>query len=87
MTAGQPTEPSARKPGSRHATPWLARPPRLPGLFPLAAGHGSGLKIIDAVTDNLRLSGNGRSGTTVHFEKALDWVPGAPGEHLVNGDG
>jgi serine/threonine-protein kinase RsbW len=51
----------------------------------LTAEHGRGLKIIDAVTDNLRLTGNGRAGTTVHFEKSLDWVPGAPGEHLSHG--
>ena len=43
------------------------------------------MKIIDAVTDNLRLTGNGT--TTVHFEKALEWVPGAPGEHLSHGAG
>ena len=53
---------------------------------PLTAEHGRGLRIIDAVTDNLRLTGHGRAGTTVHFEKALDWVPGAPGEQLTNGD-
>jgi hypothetical protein len=35
----------------------------------------------------MRLNGNGRAGTTVHFEKALDWVPGAPGEHLLHGGG
>jgi serine/threonine-protein kinase RsbW len=52
---------------------------------PLTAEHGRGLKIIDALTDNLRLTGNGT--TTVHFEKALDWVPGAPGEHLSHGAG
>ena len=51
---------------------------------PLTAERGRGLKIIDAVTDNLRLTGNGM--TTVHFEKTLDWVPGAPGEHLSHGD-
>jgi serine/threonine-protein kinase RsbW len=53
---------------------------------PLTAEHGRGLRIIDAVTDNLRLTGNGRAGTTVHFEKELDWVPGAPGEHLTHTD-
>lgn len=53
---------------------------------PLTAEHGRGLRIIDAVTDNLRLTGNGRAGTTVHFEKELDWVPGAPGEHLIDTD-
>jgi serine/threonine-protein kinase RsbW len=53
---------------------------------PLTAEHGRGLKIIDAVTDNMRLTGDGSAGTTtVHFEKALQWVPGAPGEHLSHG--
>jgi len=51
---------------------------------PVTAERGRGLKIIDAVTDNLRLTGDGR--TTVHFEKALEWVPGAPGEHLSRGE-
>jgi len=51
---------------------------------PVTAEHGRGLKIIDAVTDNMRLTGNGM--TTVHFEKALEWVPGAAGEHLSHGD-
>ena len=49
---------------------------------PTTAEHGRGLKIIEAVVDNLQLTGNGRQGTTVHFEKTLEWVPGAPGEHL-----
>jgi hypothetical protein len=39
---------------------------------------------MDAVVDNLRLTGD-RSGTTVHFEKALDWEPGSAGEHLSAG--
>ena len=40
-----------------------------------------------AVLATLALAaGNGRAGTTVHFEKELDWVPGAPGEHLINTD-
>jgi serine/threonine-protein kinase RsbW len=59
-------------------------PPSEP--VPLTAEHGRGLKIIDAVTDNLRLTGSRTAGTTtVHFEKALQWVPGAPGEHLSHG--
>jgi serine/threonine-protein kinase RsbW len=62
-----------------------ARMPAPSDQVPLTAEHGRGLKIIDAVTDNMRLTGNGR--TTVHFEKALEWVPGAPGEHLSQGDG
>ena len=45
---------------------------------PVTAEHGRGLKIIDAVTDNLELTGDGRAGTTVHFEKDLSWVPGRP---------
>jgi serine/threonine-protein kinase RsbW len=52
-------------------------------LSPIAE-HGRGLKIIDAVVDNVRLSSNDRRGTVVHFEKALDWVPGAAGEHLFS---
>jgi serine/threonine-protein kinase RsbW len=50
------------------------------------AEHGRGLKIIDAVVDNVRLSSNDRQGTVVHFEKALDWVQGAAGEHLFSAD-
>jgi serine/threonine-protein kinase RsbW len=64
---------------------------RAPGGFavadePAAATdeHGRGLKIIEAVVDNLQLLGNGRQGTTVHFEKTLEWVPGAPGQHLFS---
>ena len=49
---------------------------------PVTAEHGRGLKIIDAVADNLELTGDGRDGTTVHFEKNLRWLPGAAGEHL-----
>ena len=51
---------------------------------PASAEHGRGLKIIDAVTDNLQLTADGRAGTTVHFEKALSWLPGAAGEHLFS---
>src|SRR3984957_18707901 len=54
---------------------------------PITAEHGRGLQIIDAVTDNLQLTGDGRQGTTVHFEKTLDWLPGAPGQHLFKADG
>jgi serine/threonine-protein kinase RsbW len=49
--------------------------------------HGRGLEIIDALTDNLRLTGDGHRGTTVHFEKTLDWVPGAAGAQLLSTDG
>jgi hypothetical protein len=55
-----------------------------PGPVPSTAEHGRGLKIMDAVVDNLRLTGNRRDGTTVHFEKTLEWVPGAAGEHLLS---
>jgi len=51
------------------------------------AEHGRGLQIIDAVVDNLQLTGNKSRGTTLHFDKKLEWLPGAPGQHLFNGDG
>jgi serine/threonine-protein kinase RsbW len=51
------------------------------------AEHGRGLKIINAVMDNLQLTGNGRQGTTVHFEKKLEWLPGAAGQHLFRAHG
>ena len=54
---------------------------------PATAEHGRGLKIIDAVVDNLRLTGNGGKGTTVHFEKKLEWLPGAAGQHLFSAEG
>jgi serine/threonine-protein kinase RsbW len=64
---------------------------RAPGGFAVSsepaaitAEHGRGLKIIEAVVDNLQLTGNGRQGTTVHFEKTLEWAPGAPGQHLFS---
>jgi serine/threonine-protein kinase RsbW len=49
--------------------------------------HGRGLKIIDAVTDELSLTGCGPAGTTVRFEKVLTWIPGAPAEQLSAPDG
>ena len=51
------------------------------------AEHGRGLKIINAVVDNLQLTGNEREGTTVRFEKTLQWLPGAAGRYLFNADG
>jgi serine/threonine-protein kinase RsbW len=51
------------------------------------AEHGRGLKIIDALTDNLQLTGNRRQGTTLHFEKTLEWLPGAAGQHLFTAAG
>ncbi|HWG12413.1 MAG TPA: ATP-binding protein [Streptosporangiaceae bacterium] len=46
------------------------------------AEHGRGLQIIDAVADNVRLTRNSSDGTTVHFEKELEWLPDAAGRHL-----
>jgi len=57
------------------------------GPAPLLDEHGRFLTIIDAVTENLRLSGDGRQGTVVHFEKSLEWVPGAAGQTLSAGGG
>jgi serine/threonine-protein kinase RsbW len=59
------------------------RPRQQPAWAGLFDEHGRGLQIIDAVVDDLTLSGNGPSGTTVHFEKALNWEPGAVAEHLL----
>jgi serine/threonine-protein kinase RsbW len=53
---------------------------------PVTAERGRGLRIIDAVAENLQLTGSQRYGTTVHFEKTLDWLPEAAGQHLLNGD-
>jgi serine/threonine-protein kinase RsbW len=53
---------------------------------PATAEHGRGLKIINAVVDNLQLTGNEREGTTVRFEKTLEWLPGAAGWYLFNPD-
>jgi len=54
---------------------------------PATAEHGRGLTIMKAVVDNLQLTGNERQGTIVHFEKTLDWLPGAAGQHLFSADG
>jgi serine/threonine-protein kinase RsbW len=51
------------------------------------AENGRGLKIIDALADNLQLTSNHGQGTTVHFEKTLEWLPGAAGQHLFNAGG
>jgi serine/threonine-protein kinase RsbW len=52
----------------------------------LLAEHGRGIGIMNAVVDNLRLTGDGRTGTTVHFEKALSWEPDAAGRQLFSSD-
>lgn len=64
------------------------------GGFPLAddpaaasAEHGRGLKIIDAVVDNLQLTSTDHQGTAVHFEKKLEWLPGTAGQRLFNTGG
>ena len=57
------------------------------GPVPATAEHGRGLQILDAVADNMQLTGGERQGTTVHFEKTLQWLPGAAGQHLFSGDG
>src|ERR1700722_9897780 len=49
----------------------------------VTAEHGRGLKIIDAVVDNLQLTGSKSEGTTVHFDKTLKWLPGAAGQYLL----
>lgn len=54
---------------------------------PATAESGRGLKIIDAVVDNLQLTGSKSEGTIVHFEKTLEWLPGAAGRHLLSADG
>lgn len=54
---------------------------------PATAERGRGLKIIDAVVDNLQLTRNDRQGTTVHFEKTLELLPGAAGLQLLDADG
>ncbi len=50
---------------------------------PLLAESGRGLKIIDAVVDDLHFTGNGRNGTTVHFEKVLEFLPDASAVPLL----
>ena len=70
----------ASRDGEADAHPFM--PP--PGPVSPTAEHGRGLQIIDAVVDNVWLSQNSSDGTTVHFEKELDWVPGAAGEQLFS---
>jgi serine/threonine-protein kinase RsbW len=69
-----------RAPGEKQPD-WFALPD---DPVSATAEHGRGLKIIDAVADNLQLTGNQRQGTTVHFEKTLEWLPGAAGQQLFN---
>lgn len=85
VNTGDQPEPTVPAPGPRPATG--ARP--VAGAAPASrpAEHGRGLKIIDAVADNLQLTGNARDGTTItHFEKALDYLPGAAGRLLISAE-
>jgi serine/threonine-protein kinase RsbW len=50
---------------------------------PLTAERGRGLQIMDALVDGLSLTGDDHKTMTVHFEKALQWLPGAPGQQLL----
>ena len=70
--------------GHRSGNDGLVPQPR--GPVGALAENGRGLQIIDAVVDDLTLSGDGRNGVTVHFEKELDWLPGAVAEHLLAAD-
>jgi serine/threonine-protein kinase RsbW len=72
---------NARTPGERQDGFALTGEP-----VPAAAEHGRGLKIIEAIVDNLQLMSNERQGTTVYFEKMLEWLPGAAGQHLFNAE-
>jgi serine/threonine-protein kinase RsbW len=54
---------------------------------PATAESGRGLKIMDAVVDNLKLTGSKSEGTIVHFEKTLEWLHGAAGQHLLSANG
>ena len=98
-----PAVPRGRRPGGKRPGPGPGSGPDLgasavPDLGARAivvadepltaiAEHGRGLKIIDAVADNVQLTGDERHGRTLHFEKKLRWLPGAAGQHLFNGDG
>ncbi|HET9079795.1 MAG TPA: ATP-binding protein [Trebonia sp.] len=68
--------------GERPFEPALADDP-----VAATAEHGRGLKIIDAVMDNLQLTSTGSQGTAVRFEKKLDWLPGTAGQRLFDADG
>ena len=90
---GEEYEVAARVTGSRcvievvntGASPGRARPAARDA--PASAENGRGLKIMNAVVDDLRLTSSAREGTTVHFEKTLHWEPGAAGEHLSRAEG
>src|ERR1700730_456753 len=81
---GRPASLAARRGRGAEQSDWFPLPD---DPVSATAEHGRGLKIIDAVADNLQLTSNHRQGTTVHFEKTLEWLPGAAGQHLFNADG
>jgi serine/threonine-protein kinase RsbW len=84
VNTGNQLKPAA--PGARPATG--AGPAADAAAASPPAEHGRGLKIIDAVTDNLQLTGNAHNGTTItHFEKALDYLPGTAGRLLISAEG
>jgi serine/threonine-protein kinase RsbW len=70
--------------GHRAGTGRAVRPPH--GQVSALAENGRGLQIIDALADDLTLSSDAHNGTTVHFEKKLDWLPGAVARHLLAAD-
>jgi serine/threonine-protein kinase RsbW len=85
VNTGSQPEPTVPAPGARPATGSAPAADAMSASSP--AEHGRGLKIIDAVADNLRLTGNARNGATItHFEKALDYLPGAAGRLLINAE-
>jgi serine/threonine-protein kinase RsbW len=57
------------------------------GPVPVTAESGRGLKIMNAVVDNLQLTGGKSEGTIVHFDKTLKWLPGAAGQYLLSTNG
>lgn len=77
---------SAFQDGGRSGEELADGPVLVDDPVPVTAEHGRGLRIIDAVMDNLQLTGTGRQGTTVHFEKRLEWLPGAAGQHLFSAE-
>ena len=77
---------SASSPGGEPGEEMLAGFAVPSGPVSATAEHGRGLTIIDAVADNVRLSADGGLGATVHFEKKLDWLPGAPGQQLFQAE-
>jgi serine/threonine-protein kinase RsbW len=73
--------------GSGDGGEWADRIALTNDPVPATAEHGRGLKIMNAVVDHLELTGSERNGVAVHFEKTLQWLPGASGEHLLSASG